>query len=127
MTTQHESYQIKFTEFPDYLYVEIKGTEISVDIIASYIHKIVEKCEASGKNRILLYRDIPAVLSEGEVFYTVNQSLKALEGKRVALVNPYDVISTAVDFGMTVGQNRGGNYRSFKNVSDAEAWLLKGV
>jgi hypothetical protein len=127
MTAPTKPYQLTFTEHPEYLYVNLTGETISVQIIRDYIGEIVGKCNATGKHRILLYRDIPAVLSGGEVFHTVNESLDALRGKKLALVNPHAAIETGVDFGVTVGQNRGGNYRSFKTVEDAEAWLLQGA
>ena len=117
-------YEIIFTEHPEYLYVELRGGRVSPDIIRDYIADILAKCGETGKTRILLYRDIPAVLSEGEVFHTVNESLQALSGKKLALVNPHENIRSAVEFGMTVGQNRGGNYRSFNNVAEAQEWLL---
>ena len=125
MTDPAKPYLLTFSVHPEYLYAHLTGDTISVDIIRDYVSAIVAECEATGKDRILLYRDIPTLLSEGEVFFTVNESLDALSGKKLALVNPHEDIETAVDFGVTVGQNRGGNYRSFKNVAAAEAWLLK--
>lgn len=125
MAVPTKPYQLTFTVHPEYLYANLTGDTISVQIIRDYISEIVAMCETSGKRRILLYRDIPAVLPGFEVFQTVNESLRALMGKKLALVNPHEAIEPEVDFGMTVGQNRGGNYRSFKTVADAEAWLLK--
>ncbi len=118
-------YLITFTVNPEYLYADLKGETISAEIIRDYIREIVAKSNETGKHRILLYRDIPAVLSGGEVFFTVSESLDALMGKKLALVNPHLAIESAIDFGVTVGQNRGGNYRSFNNVAAAEEWLLK--
>lgn len=125
MSTPSKPYQLTFTIHPDYLYVDLKGETISAEIISGYIAEIVAKSDETGQHRILLFRDIPAILSGGEVFFTVNQSLETLVGKKLALVNPHKDIATAVDFGVTVGQNRGGNYRSFDNVAAAKAWLLK--
>ena len=125
MTDPAKSYRLTFTEHPEYLYANLTGSTISAEIIRDYVGEIVAKCEATGKNRILLYRDIPAVLSEGEVFFTVSESLDALAGKKLALVNPHSAIDAEVDFGVTVGQNRGGKYGSFTDVAAAEAWLLK--
>jgi hypothetical protein len=127
MTAPTGPYQLTFTVHPEYLYANLSGDTISVQIIRDYIGEIVAKCDATGKRRILLYRDIPAVLPEYEVFHTVNESLGALIGKKLALVNPHSALEPEVDFGMTVGQNRGGNYRSFNNIADAEAWLLEGI
>jgi hypothetical protein len=127
MTAPTKPYLLTFTEHPEYLYVKLTGDTISAEIIRDYIGEIVARCNATGKHRILLYRDIPALLSGGEVFHSVNESLDALRGKKLALVNPHSAIEAGIDFGMTVGQNRGGNYRSFKTVEDAEAWLLRGV
>jgi len=126
MTTPSKPYTLTFTVHPDYLYANLTGETTSAEIINDYITEVVAKSNETGKHRILLYRDIPAVLSEGEVFFTVNQSLEALARKKLALVNPHEAIGGAVDFGITVGQNRGGNYHSFSNVADAEAWLLEG-
>ena len=125
MTAPTKPYQLTFTVHPEYLYVNLTGDKISAQIIRDYISEIVAECNATGRHSILLYRDIPAVLSGGEVFHTVTESLVALRGKKLAIVNPHTAIETEVDFGVTVGQNRGGNYGSFKTVADAEAWLLK--
>jgi hypothetical protein len=127
MSALKKPYKLTFTEHPLYLYAELKGETISVQIIRDYVGEIVAECDATGKHRILLYRDIPAILSGVDVFHTVSESLAALRGKKLALVNPHESIGPGVDFGMTVGQNRGGNYRSFKTVEEAEAWLLKGA
>ena len=127
MTSHSKPYLLTFREHPEYLYASLTGETISADIIRDYISEIVAKSDETGKRRILFYRDIPAVLSEVQTFYTVSESLEALRGKTLALVNPHENIETAVDFGVTVGQNRGGNYRSFKTIGEAEAWLLKGT
>lgn len=127
MTDPAQPYLLTFTIHPEYLYANLKGDTISSKIIRDYISELVAKCEETGKHRILLYRDIPAVLSEGEVFFTVSESLDALAGKKLALVNPHAAIMPEVDFGVTVGQNRGGNYRCFSSVAAAEAWLLKSM
>ena len=127
MTTPSKPYQLTFIVHDEYLYADLKGETISAEIISEYISEIVAKSDETGKRRILLFRDIPAVQSGGEVFFTVRQSLNALIGKKLALVNPHEDIATAVEFGVTVGQNRGGNYRSFDNVAAAEAWLLEGT
>ena len=124
MTSQARPYILTFTVHPEYIYAELKGDTISPEIIRSYVLEIVDKCSETGKDRILLYRDIPAVLTGGEVFFTVNESLQALKGKKLALVNPHVAIADQVDFGITVGQNRGGNYRSFSDTDAAVAWLL---
>lgn len=127
MTDPSKPYVLTFTENPGYLYVDLKAEAISVEIIRDYTREVVAKSDATGNRRILLFRDIPAVLSRGQVFFMVNDSLDVMKGKQLALVNPHPDIKEAIEFAMTVGQNRGGNYRSFDNVADAEAWLLKGM
>lgn len=117
-------YQLTFTDRSEYLYVELKASTISVKIIEQYVSEIIAKSSETGKDRILLYRDIPEILSGGEVYFTINESLKAFAGKKVALVNPHKELDSSIDFGMTVGRNRGANYQSFDSVDDAEKWLL---
>jgi hypothetical protein len=127
MTRPAPTYQLTFTEHPEYLRADLTAETISAEIIRAYISEIVAKSNATGKNCVLLYRDIPAVLSAGEMFHTVNESLEALRGKKVALVNPHPSIHENVEFGVTVGKNRGGNYRTFNDVPTAQAWLLSNV
>ena len=122
---EKKAYKISFTEHPDYLYVELTGDSISEAIIREYIADIIAKCNETGLDRILLYRDIPVVMPEGTVYHTVSASLDALRGKKVAVVNPHAKIDAAVQFGMTVAQNRGGDYASFSETEEALGWLLK--
>jgi hypothetical protein len=105
------------------LRADLTGETVSPEIIRGYIAEVVAESNETGIDRILLYRDIPAVLSAGEVFHTVSESLDALRGKKVALVNPHASIQENIDFGVTVGKNRGGNYKTFPDAAAAEAWL----
>ncbi|CAN5377841.1 hypothetical protein BH10ACI2_BH10ACI2_10020 [soil metagenome] len=127
MSVPTKQYHLTFTVHPEYIYAHLSGDRISVEIIRDYIADIVAKSDETDRYRILLFRDIPASLSGGETFYTVSESLAALRGKKLALVNPHAALESEVEFGVTVGQNRGGNYRSFNNVPAAEAWLLGGI
>lgn len=124
MTSPVKNYQLTFTEHPQYLRADLTADTISAEIIRGYIDELVAKSNEIGKSRILFYRDVPAVLSAGEVFHTVSESLEALRGKKLALVNPHASIQEGVEFGVTVGKNRGGNYKTFTDVPTAEAWLL---
>jgi len=124
MTKPSQPYELTFEDRPGYLYAHLKGDTISSEVIRSYVAEIVAKSNSTGQGRILLYRDIPAVLSEGETFFTVRESLESLRGKKLALVNPHADINKEVKFGMTVGHNRGGNYADFEDIAAAEKWLL---
>lgn len=124
MSTPPEPYELTFETRPGYLYANLRGDAISVALIRAYVAEIVAESNATGLNRIMLYRDIPAILSEAETFFTVRESLEALRGKKLALVNPHADIDKEVKFGMTVGHNRGGNYADFEDIAAAEKWLL---
>jgi hypothetical protein len=124
MTETAKPYNLTFDERPAYLYAHLTGDTISVEIIRDYIAEVVAKSNATGKRRIMLYRDIPAVLPESQTFFTVRDSLEALRGKKLALVNPHAGIQKELAFAVTVGLNRGGNYADFTNIDAAERWLL---
>ena len=117
-------YSLSTEERQGYLYVHLASETISEEIIRGYVAEMVEASERTHSDRIMLYRDIPAVMTEGEVFHTVSDSLQAFRGRKLALVNPYPEIMKELKFGMTVGQNRGGNYAVFESTSEAEEWLL---
>lgn len=124
MPEPNKPYTLTFTDRPDYLYAHLTSDTISEEIISAYVSDIVTESEAKDRHRIMLFRDIPVVMTEGDVFYTVSESLELLRGKKLAIVNPYPVIAKELNFGMTVGQNRGGNYAVFDDEGAAEAWLL---
>jgi hypothetical protein len=117
-------YLLTFEERPGYLFANLKAESVTEEIIRAYVVDLVAKAQEAGLTRILLYRDIPAIMSVTSMFETVRESLDALRGKKLALVNPHLSIESDLQFGVTVGQNRGGNYSVFDNVPDAEAWLL---
>ncbi|MGE3465689.1 MAG: hypothetical protein AB7J13_02045 [Pyrinomonadaceae bacterium] len=125
MVSSNKNYELAFTEHPEYLYAELRGETISADIVREYVDELVAKCEETGISRILLYRDIPVVLSGGQVFFTVTKGVDPLRGIKVALVNPYKELAEMLKFGMTVGQNRGADYSYFDNVAEATKWLLQ--
>lgn len=124
MTETTKPYTLNFTERPEYLYAHLTAETISADIIRGYVSEVAAKSDSTGKHRILLFRDIPVVMTEGDVFHTVSESLELLRGKKLAIVNPHAVIEKELQFGMTVGQNRGGNYAVFDNEASAETWLM---
>lgn len=127
MTEPVKAYNLTFEQRDNYLYAHLTADTISVELIRGYVAEVVGKSNETGLQRIMLYRDIPATLSEGEVFNTVRESLESMRGKKLALVNPHADIQKALNFGMTVGHNRGGNYGSFEDVETAEKWLLSDV
>lgn len=117
-------YTLNFSERPYYLYAHLTSDNISEEIIRGYVSELVAESDSTGRDRIMLFRDIPVVMTEADVFHTVSESLEMLRGKKLAIVNPHAVVEKELKFGMTVGQNRGGNYAVFDNEAAAEAWLL---
>lgn len=124
MPEPDKPYTLNFAERPGYLYAHLTSETISEAIIRGYVSEIVAESDSTGRDRIMLVRDIPVVMTEGDVFHTVTDSLDMLRGKKLAIVNPHEVIEKELQFGMTVGQNRGGNYAVFADETAAEEWLL---
>ncbi len=74
---------------------------------------------------LMLERDVPVMLKDVDLFHTTQFFLNLIGGGiRVAFVNPYIQIHEDMDFAITIGTNRGANYRLFDGVIEAEAWLL---
>jgi hypothetical protein len=48
-----------------------------------------------------------------------------IAGIKTAFVNPHLSNEDAFKFAITVGQNRGANYKIFSSDTDAETWLLR--
>lgn len=118
-----DQFSLEFEQREGYLYAHLTSKSISIAVIEDYTGEIADKMDEIGVSRVMIYRDIPNSLPINEVYQTVVSSLERLRGKKVAVINPYMEIESDLDFGITVGKNRGGNYNVFDDVAEAEVWL----
>lgn len=124
MNDDPKSYTLTFEERPQYLYARVAARAIDRENATAYLTEVAQRVSKSGMSKLLLYRDIPAMLDDAALFHVTQEFLQMIRGVKAAFVNPHIQNTSSMEFAMTVGKNRGGNYQAFSDISDAEAWLL---
>lgn len=94
-------------------------------IAHSYLSEIAEKVRKLKVDRVMIVRDVPVMLPDGDLFSTTNFFLEKMRGKFVAFVNPHEKIAEDMEFAIRIGTNRGGLYGLFTSETAAEEWLIE--
>ena len=118
------AYELIFEKRLNYLYAHVRAEKVTSESVLEYLSKIAERCDEMGFDRVMLYREIPAMLSDGMLFFVAGKFRQMIGERKVAVVNPYKEYEQGLAFGVLVGRNRGARYKMFDNVADAEVWLL---
>lgn len=119
------TYTLTLDERPGYLYAHVKAPIITEEIAMGYLKEVAARCVELGSERLLIHRDIPEMLPDGALFFVAVDFQKMISGIRTAFVNPHLTNDEALDFAVRVGLNRGADYATFNNDTDAEAWLMR--
>ncbi len=125
MSDPIQEYELTFDERPEYLHARIRSATMDQPTAREYLSKVANKVHQVKASKLMLERDVPVMLKDVDLFHTTQFFLNLIGGGiRVAFVNPYIQILEDMDFAITIGTNRGANYRLFDGVIEAEAWLL---
>lgn len=127
MSASDRAYELFLEDRPHYLYALVKADAISPEIAMAYIEQITERLESVGYERLLLHRDIPDMLPDGQLFMVAADFQQKLRGIKTAYVNKFSENDEAFDFAVRVGTNRGAEYAIFATDEDAEEWLVDGL
>lgn len=120
--TQDKPYTLTLIRRNLYVYAHIKADVVSRELIAQYMAEVLEECRAAGKKRLMIYRDIPEMLSPDDIKVAGAEFAKMIADIRTAGVNPYlSHIEVANAF---KHMSEHTNFRLFKSFNEAEAWLL---
>lgn len=117
-------YRLTFEERPEYLYACIVSKTVDREMALEYLSLVAQKCSELRTRRLMLHRDIPVMLPDSDLFFTTKDFLEMIGGTRTAFVNPHQKIAEGMEFAITIGNNRGANYRVFDNDTAAEDWLI---
>ena len=124
MNGANSPFELTFEKRPNYLFARVNADTISGDVALQYLSDIANECSQSGYDKVLIVRDIPAMLDTGTLFFTTGEFLEMIGPTQVAFVNPHSSIQQSMDFAIMIGTNRGANYRLFEDEAEAEKWLL---
>lgn len=116
-------YTLEFRIRPDYLLAYLRVDKPIPEISFAYRRDLRSKCIETGSTKLLVVRDIPQVLSTMDFFHVSEDSVALLRGIKTAWVNPYPSLRSALEFSITVANNRGAIYGLFSDGESAAAWL----
>jgi hypothetical protein len=117
-------YELTFDKRPGYLHAVIKADSIDRGTALRYLQELADKCTEVNADRVMLERRIPATMSDADNYLIIQDIIRLIGPRRMAVVNPYESNDKAMAFGSLVGANRGLPYRVFDSTDDAEVWLL---
>lgn len=124
MSEAERQYELTFEERPGYLYAHVKAPSIDEALARAYLDEIADKCSETRSRRLMIYREIPAVLNTTTMYFAATHVGKILRGVKTAFVNPYASNEKMLQFGTTVGFNFGEDHELFNDPAKAEGWLL---
>ena len=125
MSEPSAEYELSFEERRGYLYARVKADIINRQVAMGYLTEVAARARRNESERLMLHRDIPAMLSDSVLFFVTAEFQEVIDGIKTAFVSPYLSNEDAFNFAITVGTNRGARYNVFNNDDDAEVWLLR--
>lgn len=121
------SYELRIQGAPSYLHVVVTGTN-TPDVVRSYLREVQQLCANRGSTALLIEENLDGPgMPVGEIYRIVSEGTEypIARALKVAFVNVNtEHPASSVRFAETVARNRGVNIRAFRNVQDAQAWLL---
>lgn len=120
---EEKPYTIDLEDRGGYLYALVGGERLSPEIAKMYWDEIAEKCAELERSKILIEKDFPRHVSPPEMLEMGVYLGKILAGKKIAFFDRYENEHTN-ELGKVIARNEGVIMKVFKNIKDAEEWLV---
>jgi hypothetical protein len=116
-------YNIKLENRAEYLYALVSGETLSPEIAKMYWDEIAEMCITLKKSKIMIEKDFAKTVSPPEMLEMGVYLGKILSEKKIAFLDQRKN-EDINELGKVIARNQGVIMRIFKNVEDAEKWLI---
>lgn len=116
-------YTIELEDRGEYLYALVGGKFLSPEIAKLYWDEIAEACFKLEKSKILIEKDFPRSVSAPQMLEMGVYLGKILSGKKIAFIDRFKNESVN-ELGKVIARNQGVFMRVFKDVEEAEKWLV---
>ena len=117
-------YELKPEQRDGYLYFCVESDAITYEVAREYWDEIVEICRTSKLRRLLLHKRIHMDLSLSDLYQLASGVAAEIPGYKLAIFDEFTP-TQITEFGELVSSNRGLNMKCFKDLDEAEAWLLE--
>ncbi|MFT3746166.1 MAG: hypothetical protein QM785_17985 [Pyrinomonadaceae bacterium] len=121
---KNKTFELTLERRSKYIYAHVVSPVITPEIALEYLGEAIEACKHANLKRLLVFREIPAILADGVVFQTSMRVIEMLGKIKMAVVNPYLELEEDMTFAQNVTTNRGAAHNIFRTVDEAEKWLL---
>ena len=115
-------YELTLVNRKFYVYAHVKADAITREIGYAYLTEMIDACRKYKKDKLMIYRDIPEMLSPEGIRGLSDDFAKATGNIKTAGVNPYLSREEAADSASFSADE--SNYRLFTSFKQAEVWLL---
>ena len=119
----NKSYTIRMEDRGEYLYVVVGGQKLTVETAIAYWTEIAGACLELGKSKILIEKDFAESVSPVEMIQMSDFLGEVLPNKKIAFLDRYGNESIN-ELGKKLARNRDVKLQLFKNVKEAEDWLM---
>lgn len=119
----HTDYNLEMEDRGGYLWVLVSGDSLTADISRRYWEEIAEKCDELGCDKILIEKNFRESVGPGDMLVMADNLGKLLPARRIAFYDRFDH-SSINELGKKLARNRDVMMQTFKDVHDAEKWLL---
>ncbi len=122
-----EEYKLIFDDRGEYLHVTLEAKDaITLETAVSYLNELMARLRESGHNKLLLVRETPMLLSEGQ-FSILSAVLVNLlpPNTRFALVDLSPCFQMLTKVLARTAPQRDREVTVFNDLATAQEWLLK--
>jgi hypothetical protein len=118
------SYTLQVEQRNDYLYFQVEG-DASYETGMGFWREIGSKCKNLGYKKLLIKENLEGQVSDAEMFWITARFREfGFIGKKIAFIDRYANHDYGNGFGQLVASNRGILMRIFKDIDEAEKWII---
>jgi hypothetical protein len=103
--------------------VLVGGDRLTADISRKYWEQIADKCDELGRTKVLIEKDFRESVGPAEMLQMAENLGKLLPTRRIAFHDRHNHASIN-ELGKKLARNRDVMMQTFKDVGDAERWLI---
>lgn len=117
-------YEIDFEDRKDFAYARISAHAIDRSMAFAYLAEVVMKCAEHRQKKLLLVRDIPAVMSDEDMIAALRSLLSMGSGMKIAIVNAQPGLGKNLREIVNAECADRDDCSYFEDLAEAERWLL---
>ena len=106
-----------------YLYAIVGGLNVTRETALGYWREIIDECNEAGLSKILLEHNFAEMIPMQGMLEVIGPIGKMLSGRTFAFVDRFDHYETP-EAGKTILRGLNVKMQLFKDVAEAEKWLL---